>query len=52
MRIRTQAVAFSAGVLLGVSGLTACGSEDGGDAEHRKHQAEVAERGTEVMPSI
>lgn len=50
MRIRTLALAFSAGVLLGASGLTACGSEDGGDAEHRKHQADVAERGADVMP--
>jgi hypothetical protein len=49
MRRRTKALTFSAAVLLGASGMTACSTYDGGD-EHRQHQAEVAQRGAEVMP--
>lgn len=48
MRRRTKASPLAAAVLLGVVGVTACSTDDG-DAEHRQHQAEVAERGAEVM---
>lgn len=48
MKGRTKAHTLPAVVLLGVIGMTACSTDDG-DAEHRQHQAEVAERGTEVM---
>ncbi|MPZ95991.1 MAG: aspartate carbamoyltransferase [Propionibacteriales bacterium] len=50
MRIGTKVLALSASVLLGASGVTACTSDDGGDADHRQHQEEVAQRGSEVMP--
>jgi hypothetical protein len=50
MTIGTKVLALSATALLGASGVPACTSDDGGDTDHRQHQEEVAQRGSEVMP--